>query len=98
MSIDGKWNITVQSPMGAQKSEFSFNSAGSTLNGSQSSPQGSVPISNGTVEGDAVSWASAITSPMPMTLTFSGKVNGDALAGSVKAGNFGSFNFSGSRA
>jgi hypothetical protein len=98
MSIDGKWNVTVQSPMGAQKSEFSFNKSGGTLNGSQSSPQGPVPITNGTVDGDAVSWAVAITSPMPMTLTFSGKVSGDTLAGTVKAGNFGAFNFTGSRA
>jgi hypothetical protein len=98
MSIDGKWNITVQSPMGAQKSEFSFTTTGSSLNGSQVSPQGPVSITNGTVQGDDVSWAVAITSPMPMTLTFSGKVSGDTLAGSVKAGNFGSFKFAGSRA
>jgi hypothetical protein len=97
MSIDGKWNVTVQSPMGAQKSEFSFTAAGGTLNGTQASPQGPVAITNGTVDGDAVSWAIAITSPMPMTLTFSGKVAGDTLAGSVKAGNFGAFNFSGAR-
>jgi hypothetical protein len=98
MSIDGKWNVTVQSPMGAQKSEFSFNASGRILNGSQANPQGAVPITNGTIDGDAVSWSLAITSPMPMTLTFSGKVSGDTLAGSVKAGNFGSFNFSGNRA
>ncbi len=98
MSIDGKWNITVQSPMGAQKSEFSFNASGATLNGFQLGPQGAVAITNGSVDGDAVSWAVAITSPMPMTLTFSGKVAGDTLNGSVKAGTFGSFNFSGNRA
>jgi hypothetical protein len=97
MSIDGKWNVTVQSPMGAQKSVFSFNAAGSVLNGTQSSPQGDIPITNGSIEGDAVSWAIAIKTPMPMTLSFSGKLSGDTLGGSVKAGNFGSFNFSGTR-
>jgi hypothetical protein len=34
---------------------------------------------------------------MPMTLEFSGAVDGDAIKGSVKAGSFGSFPFSGAR-
>jgi hypothetical protein len=55
-------------------------------------------IANGKADGDNVSWSIAITSPMPMTLEFSGKVDGDAIAGNVKAGAFGSFPFSGKRA
>ena len=34
---------------------------------------------------------------MPMTLDFTGTVDGDKLSGSVKAGSFGSFPFTGSR-
>jgi hypothetical protein len=34
---------------------------------------------------------------MPMTLDFAGTVEGDTLSGSVKAGSFGSFPFSGTR-
>jgi hypothetical protein len=33
-----------------------------------------------------------------MTLEFAGTVDGDAISGSVKAGSFGSFPFSGKRA
>ena len=50
------------------------------------------------VEGDTLTWSNSITSPFPMTLEFTGKVDGDALAGTVKAGSFGSFPFSGGRA
>jgi hypothetical protein len=34
---------------------------------------------------------------MPLTLDFAGTVDGDKLSGSVKAGSFGSFPFTGSR-
>ena len=54
-------------------------------------------MANGKVDGNAVSWSANITSPMPMTLEFTGTVEGDTLKGSVKAGAFGSFPFSGAR-
>jgi len=65
--------------------------------GTQSAAQGSGPLENGKVDGDNVSWSAKITSPMPMTLEFTGKVDGEKLAGSVKAGAFGSFPFNGSK-
>jgi len=49
------------------------------------------------VDGNNVSWKMAITTPMPMTLEFTGVVDGDNISGSVKAGSFGSFPFSGTR-
>jgi hypothetical protein len=49
------------------------------------------------VDGNAVSWSAKISSPMPLTLDFSGAVEGDKMSGSVKAGAFGSFPFTGNR-
>jgi hypothetical protein len=98
MSVDGKWNVTVNSPMGAQKSELTLKSDGATLTGSGSGPGGaSVNITDGKVDGNNVFWKIAITSPMPMTLEFTGAVDGDNLNGSAKAGMFGSFPFTGTR-
>ena len=65
--------------------------------GNQSAAQGSGPLENGKVNGNDVSWSAKITSPMPMTLDFTGTVEGDKISGSVKAGAFGSFPFSGTR-
>jgi hypothetical protein len=98
MAVDGKYNITIQSPMGAQKATLELKAEGTTLTGTQAGAQGSMAIANGKVDGNKVSWSIAITSPMPMTLEFSGAVEGDAISGSVKAGSFGSFPFSGARA
>lgn len=98
MAIDGKWEITINSPMGAQKAKLDLSSNGGELTGTQHAQGSSQPVANGKVDGNAVSWSANITSPMPMTLEFTGSVDGDAIKGSVKAGAFGSFPFTGARA
>jgi hypothetical protein len=98
MSVDGTWNVVVKSPMGDQPSTLTLKADGGTLTGTASAQGNTNPIANGKVDGDAVSWSNSITTPFPMTLEFSGKVEGDSLSGSVKAGSFGSFPFSGKRA
>ncbi|HEY2660091.1 MAG TPA: hypothetical protein VGI79_10240 [Caulobacteraceae bacterium] len=98
MSVDGTWNITVNSPMGAQPSTLTLAADGATLTGTQSAQGNTQPIVNGKVDGDTVTWSNSITTPFPMTLEFTGKVEGDTLNGSVKAGAFGSFPFTGGRA
>jgi hypothetical protein len=97
MAIDGKWEITINSPMGAQKAKLEFQSKDGALTGTQLAQGASQPVANGKVDGNTVSWSANITSPMPMTLEFTGNVDGDALKGSVKAGAFGSFPFAGAR-
>ncbi len=97
MAADGKWEITINSPMGAVKAKLDLKTDGSALTGTQEAAQGSGPLENGKVDGDTISWSAKISSPMPMTLDFSGTVAGDTLSGSVKAGSFGSFPFNGSR-
>jgi hypothetical protein len=98
MAIDGKYEIVVQSPMGAQPSTLEIKADGGALTGTQSAQGRSQPITNGKADGNIVSWSNAITTPFPMTLEFTGTVDGDAISGNVKAGAFGSFPFSGKRA
>ena len=50
------------------------------------------------MNGNDVSWKVAITNPMPLTLTFSGAVDGNTLTGTADTGMFGSFPFQGTRA
>jgi hypothetical protein len=97
MAIDGNWEITINSPMGAQKAKLELAVQDGVLTGTQHAQDKSQPLANGKADGNALSWSANITSPMPMTLEFSGNVDGDAITGSVKAGAFGSFPFAGSR-
>jgi hypothetical protein len=99
MAVDGTWNLVVNTPMGTQESTLVISSSGSTLTGTQSAGSGEGrPIEEGTVDGNEISWKAAITKPMPMTLVFTGTVDGDQLTGQVKLGMFGSASFTGSRA
>lgn len=97
MSADGNWKITINTPMGAQTVNATIKTNGDTFTGTSSSPMGNQDIS-GKVDGDKLSWSSAITSPMPMTLEFEATVSGDSLSGNVKLGAFGNASMSGVRA
>jgi len=98
MTVDGTWNLTIDTPMGERKSTLVLRSAGNTLEGSQSAEGQSADIFEGTVAGNDVAWKVSITQPMPMTLEFSGTVSGDSISGSVQLGMFGTSSFVAARA
>ena len=54
-------------------------------------------MQDGKIDGDDLSWKASVTVPFPMTLECSATVNGDAMSGTVKAGNFGTFAMTGTR-
>lgn len=95
MAVNGKWNLTIKTPMGEQKGVLTLAQDGDKLNGDMSGAMGSVPIENGRVEGDSLKWNAKVTSPMPITLEFDGKLEGENIAGAVKLGAFGSSTFTG---
>lgn len=98
MAVNGKWNLTIKTPMGEQKGVLTLAQEGDALTGDMSGAMGAVPIENGTVAGDSLKWHAKVTSPMPITLEFDGKLDGGNIAGSVKLGAFGSSTFSGTPA
>lgn len=98
MSVDGKWNVTLNSPMGAQQMELNIKAAGAAVTGTMSAQGNTLEIANGKLEGDALTWSASLTQPMPITLEFSAKVAGSDISGSAKAGAFGSFPFTGKKA
>ncbi|MBX3706068.1 MAG: hypothetical protein KF911_05475 [Pseudomonadales bacterium] len=98
MSADGTWNTTINTPMGAQNGTLTLATSGSTLSGKMAGAQGEIALTDGTVDGNNLTWKAAMTSPMPMTLEFSAVVDGDKISGNVKLGAFGNASFSGTRA
>ncbi len=98
MAETGKWNLTIKTPMGEQKAQLELVQDGASLSGKMSGAMGAVPIENGKIEGETFKWSAKVTSPMPITLEFSGKREGADLNGSVKLGAFGSSTFTGKAA
>lgn len=99
MAADGKWELTINTPLGAQQSTLDIRASGDSLTGTQSAASGDEkPIEDGKVSGDQLSWKASITKPMAMTLEFSATVQGDSMTGSVKLGMFGTQSFRGVRA
>ena len=98
MVVDGNWKITMSTPMGDRDAMLAIKANGATLTGKQSAEGNETEIFDGTVNGNDVAWKVKITSPMPLTLAFSGKVTGDAIEGDMGIGPMGSFPFKGVRA
>ena len=97
MSADGNWKITISTPMGPQVVDTTIATSGDTFTGEARSQLGNDPIS-GQVDGDALRWTMKINKPMPMTLEFDVKIDGDNMNGRVKLGPFGPANLTGVRA
>jgi len=95
MTVDGKWNITIKTPMGDQTGELTLKQDGDTLTGNMSGAMGAINIANGKVDGDTLTWSANVTSPMPVALDFTAKIEGDSIGGEVQLGAFGSSTFSG---
>ena len=97
MSVDGTWNLTMNTPMGAQPATLKLVSDGDTLTGSVSGPQGEVAIEDGKINGDELSWKITVEQ-MNMTIETKAKVDGDKLTGEASLGSFGSATLEGTRA
>jgi hypothetical protein len=98
MSIDGTFNLEINSPMGTRTATLMMKSEGNSLNGTFTDEQGETPLKDGSVTGEGFSFTVEITTPMgPIGLNFSGSVSDDSISGQVQSGQFGSFPFKGAR-
>jgi len=98
MAVDGTWNVTMKTPMGAQSATLELVDTGGTLSGGLKSPMGGADITEGSVDGDNLTFTVKMTSPMPMDLKFTATVDGDAISGKVALGPMGESSFEGTRA
>lgn len=94
----GNWDVSFETPQGPQTVTVSLKIDGEKATGQLSTPMGTVPLT-GTATADGFNLSATLDlqgTPLPLGLT--GKVTGDSLAGSIKAGDFGEFPFTGKRA
>jgi hypothetical protein len=98
MPIDGVWDAVITSPMGEVKSAMVLKCDGNVVTGeSVSTSSAPVPLLNGRIDGDQVSWAVELTSPMRVRVEVAMTLSGDTMAGTARAGFLGKFPVSATR-
>ena len=87
-NVAGDWDVTINSPQGANTSKVTFKQDANKLDGMIKSPAGETPIA-GTVDADEVKVAFTINfQGMPFEIKLNGKLVGDTIAGKADFGGF----------
>jgi hypothetical protein len=79
---DGKWEGTIDTPMGTIPVGFTFKTDGTALTGTSLGPDGAgIPIKNGKVDGQKISFTVDLDfGGMAITLNYVGTVTPDKIA------------------
>ena len=94
--VQGKWKITINTPMGDRSGVLELLVSGTTLTGSLSDADHHVAISDGKIEGNNLSWRAKITKPMRLSFKFTATVDDDRISGAARH-MLGTATFSGTR-
>jgi hypothetical protein len=95
--VQGKWNITIKTPMGDQSGVLDLKTDGTVLTGSLFNADYQAAISDGKVDGNKLSWSAKMTKPMRMSFKFTATVEADRISGAAKH-LLGKATFTGTRA
>ncbi len=96
MSVEGAWNLQIQSPMGAQPATLELSGDGE-LSGKLAASVGTTDLT-GSLDGDAIELKGEMEGQMgKIELTFKGTVSGDEISGEVQFGSFGSGSWTATR-
>ena len=89
-SIDGEWQASYSTPIGAMDCHYTFKSAGNLLTGKVVAEMGGSEseseISDGKIDGDKITFAWTYND-VPMAVT--GKITGDEIQLTRQAGSYG---------
>ncbi|MFI5915691.1 LLM class flavin-dependent oxidoreductase [Dactylosporangium sp. NPDC051541] len=98
MSASGTWNATIDTPIGKQQVVLQLSVDGAAVTGTATQNGATNPLLDGAVDGDDLTWKSAVQQPFPMTLTYKVSVSGDEMSGTAQAGQFPPARLTGKRA
>jgi hypothetical protein len=94
--VEGKWKITIHTPMGEKSGVLDLQVIGKALTGSLSDAEHHVAISDGKIDGNRLSWQAKITKPMRLSFKFTAVVEEDRISGAARH-MLGTATFSGTR-
>lgn len=98
MSVEGQWNVSMDTPLGKQQFSLNFAQAGGAWSGTMAGARGTTELVGVKVDGGTVSFETTVNGPMgSLKLNMSGTVDGNAIKGVCKT-MFGNADFAGTRA
>jgi hypothetical protein len=97
VDVTGTWELTLETPNGTSNPTAIFKQDGEKLTGTYKGRLGERPL-EGTVKANEIKFAITLDfQGQQFTLSYSGKVDGDSMSGTVDFGGQGSGNWSGKR-
>ena len=82
----GTWDVTLDTPIGKMDVVFEITDVDGVVGGIARSDAETVEILDAVADGNRLTWAQAVTTPMRLTLKFDVTVDGDTMTGTSKAG------------
>jgi hypothetical protein len=83
-TAQGKWKVTINTPMGDRSGVLELRVDGIAVTGSLSDGEHHVAITDGKLDGNALTWQAKITKPMRLSFKFTATVEGDRITGSAR--------------
>jgi hypothetical protein len=97
VDVTGSWESTIESPQGNATSAATYKQEGEKLTGTHVGQMGELPLT-GTVKGNDITFTITIDAEgQKFILTYTGKVDGDTIKGTVDFGGMGSVAWSAKR-
>ena len=85
VDITGKWESTRETQQGTMTTAFTFAQDGGKLTGTLGSQRGDMEISDGTIEGNKISFKIVMTrGDRTFEMMYSGTVEGDTITGTMQ--------------
>ncbi len=97
MSVLGKWNIVLKSPVGDHAGVLDFTLDGANLSGTLSNDEHRIAFSGGKIDGNILKWSAELKKPMALKFKFTATIDGDRISGTAHHW-LGSATFTGTRA
>ena len=97
--VDGTWQIVFHHPAGDQNLTLVIDTSNGGISGSVTNPalEITIPIIEGSVDGNRFSFKAPMTNPVQMEIGYDGIVDGDAISGEITIQGGGTFPFDGTR-
>jgi hypothetical protein len=87
MSVAGKWNLVIVTPIGKQAVVLELRETGDGgIAGVAVGSAETTALLEARLDGDTLTWRQAITRPMRLNLAFEVTIAGDTMQGIAKAG------------